>query len=475
MAYDPDVVIAKNADVFYLLVCSVLVFMMHLGFAMLEAGTIRSKNVRNVLFKNIVAVVVGGLMFWLIGFGIAYGGSEDNSFAGSAKGDGKESFAFHLDDTELSGTNDEYEKAVYGYAYITWFFQYAFAAAAATIVSGALAGRVNLNGFIIYTCVLTGIVYPVVVHWVWDLQGYISAFNEYESPFGGGMMDFAGSGVVHLTGGLSALIGASILGPRKGRFENESAFAAHSAPLQVLGTFILWVGWYGFNCGSTLGISPDGYSRDAARVAVTTTLSACAAASSSTVIVKAVEGQWDLGVLCNGILAGLVSITAGCSVTEPWAAIVIGLIGGCIVCLASYALKALRVDDPLDAFPVHGACGMWGVIAVGLFATEDYAYAQNGHYGLFYGDSGELLGVQLVGILSILAWVGSTMSILFFTLNAVGLLRADPEEESRGLDVSEHEGPAYMIVGGPAATKPSAIAPTGATTMKKSQEAEEGG
>ena len=468
-------IFATEVNTFYLLICSVLVFAMHLGFAMLEAGTIKAKNVRNVLFKNIIAVCVGGLCFWLIGFGVAYGGSDDNDFIGSAKDDGKYSFAFRVDDvasSNLTAIASAAASAAAGYSWVSWFFQYCFAAAAATIVSGALAGRVNLIGFIIYTCVLTGFVYPVVVHWVWDGHGWLSAFNGEDTDFEGGMIDFAGSGVVHLTGGVSALIGASILGPRKGRFEGNDDFSAHSAPLQVLGMFILWVGWYGFNCGSTLGIINTGdsagvYARDAARVAVTTTLSACTAAVTATATAKFNDGVWDVGCMCNGILAGLVSITAGCSVTEPWAAILIGAIGGVICVLASKMLVALRIDDPLDAFPVHGACGTWGVIAVGLFCSEDYTYNMDKHAGLFTSGDGALLGIQLVGILSIASWVGGLMAILFFALKTVGLLRADPHDEDAGMDISEHEGPAYVIAvpaGGPPPSfekpKAAAITPT---------------
>jgi len=459
-------VLAKEVDVFYLMWAAALVFSMHLGFAMLEAGTIGVSAVRNVLFKNLIAVTVGGLAFWLLGYGIAYGGDDDNGFMGEASDNGEDSFAFRVDDTGSDMTPMDVANA--GYTYAMFFFQYAFAAAAATIVSGAVAGRIKLTAFILYTFILCSFVYPVVAHWVWDGSGWISAFNT-DDTFQGGMVDFAGSGVVHLTGGISALVASSILGPRTNRFdsaESSKSFSSHSAPLQVLGTMILWVGWYGFNGGSTLGIST--YSRDAGRVVLTTTLSACAAACTGTLVTFFVEGKWDLGCLCNSILAGLVSITAGCSVVEPFAAIIIGAIGGLVCYGASKALVALRIDDPLDAFPVHGACGAFGCIMVGLFAADKYTYNLDANAGLFYDGDFHLLGVQIVGVLTIALWVGGTMALLFGAMYAAGILRVDPDHEG-ALDESEHEGPAYVIVanfGGPAAHKASkaAVTPVGEET-----------
>jgi Amt family ammonium transporter len=451
----------KEVDSMYLLICGALVVFMQAGFAMLEAGTVKSVNVRNVLFKNLADACLGGIVFWLLGYGFAYGGSDDSSFIGDSSSGGKNSFAFRVD----AEYDSEYERVNIGYAWITFFFQYAFAAAATTIVSGAVAGRTKLTAYLAYSVLITGFIYPVVVHWVWDGEGWISAFSA--DTFKGGMIDFAGSGVVHMVGGIAALVGAIAVGPRKGRFESDSSgqmFNAHSAPLQVLGTFILFVGWFGFNCGSTLGVA--GYSHAMARAAVTTTLCAVAGGLTTTILGKIIDGKWDLGMMCNGILAGLVSITAGCSVVESWASILIGIIGGLVCFGASRALVYLKIDDPLDAFPVHGACGAWGCIAVGLFCTSDYTYNTKGYEGLFYG-GGELLGVQLVGILCEMLWVGGTTVLLFFSLSQFGLLRVSEEEEEQGLDISEHEGPAYVIAttyGGPpmkvvskAAVTPSAV------------------
>lgn len=427
-------------DTMYLLICGTLVMLMQAGFAMLEAGSIRSINVRNVLFKNLADACIGGIIFYLFGYGLAYGGSEDGGFAGNAQRDGKYSFAFRVD--------DDMEPAAKGYAWIGYFFQWCFAAAATTIVSGGVTGRITLPAYLAYSVVLTGFVYPVIVHWVWDGQGWISAFNE--DHLAGGMIDFAGSGVVHMTGGVAALVGAAFAGARLGRFDGEDGdvtFKPHSASLQVLGTFLLWFGWYGFNCGSTLGITT--YGEAAARVAVTTTLAAVGGASGSLLLVKVVDGQWDVGAMCNGLLAGLVSITAGCSTTEAWASLVVGILGGFIVVGTSKLIQYLKIDDPLDAFAVHGACGAWGCIAVGLFTKESYGYNLKNHYGLFYGGGFELLGVQLLGVVAQVAWVVATTGLLFGTLSYFELLRVPEEEERAGLDVSEHEGPAYVIYGGP--------------------------
>ena len=422
---------------------------------MLEAGTVKSVNVRNVLFKNIADACLGGIIFWLLGYGFAYGGDDDNGFIGDSNKNGDHSFAFRV-----SGEyEDNATRAGIGSSWIGWFFQWAFAAAATTIVSGAVAGRTKLTAYLAYSTFITGFIYPVVVHWVWDAQGWISAFNTVDT-FEGGMIDFAGSGVVHMVGGVAALVGAIAVGPRKGRFDSDAsrmAFNSHSAPLQVLGTFILFVGWFGFNCGSTLGV--NGYGHAMARAAVTTTLSAVSGGLSTAALAKLVDNNWDLGQMCNGILAGLVSITAGCSVVDSWASIVIGAIGGAICFASSRTLVKFKIDDPLDAFPVHGACGAWGCIAVGLFCTDIYTYNDNAYQGLFYG-GGSLLGVQLLGVLTEILWVGGMTAIMFFTLSFTGLLRVSEEEEARGLDLTEHEGPAYMIentIGGPPKKKAAVV------------------
>ena len=343
-----------------------------------------------------------------------------------------------------------------GYAYAGWFFQYVFAAAAATIVSGAMAERTALSGYIVYTIVITMFVYPVVVHWGWSGDGWISAFASSDVqypgpglPFNGGVIDFAGSGIVHMTGGIAALVGASVVGPRTGRFDEKGkplAMPGHSTTLCVMGTFILWVGWYGFNPGSTLGLTPTGYARDAARVVVTTTLSA-ACGGITVILAEKLIGEhiWSVGACCNGILAGLVSITAGCSVTYPYAACIIGFLGGFVYFGASKCvLNICKVDDPLDAFAVHGACGCWGIIAAGLFATDTYGYASAaGKGGLFYGGGMDSTGAAFALVFAELAWVGTMSLAMFIPLKKLGILRVSAEVEAAGMDVSKHGGSAY--------------------------------
>ena len=335
-----------------------------------------------------------------------------------------------------------------GYDFALWFFQYVFAAAAATIVSGAVAERAQLMAYLIYSTVITGLIYPVVVHWVWDSNGWASAFNANtgdKGPLMGGQIDFAGSGVVHMTGGVAALVGAAVIGPRVGRFDENKKpmpIKGHSSVLQVMGTFILWLGWYGFNPGSTLGLSATNYTRDAARVVVTTTLAAATGGVTVCLLEKLLgDKTWSVGAVCNGILGGLVSITAGCSVTYPWSAVVIAFLGGFVYFGASKCvLHVCKVDDPLDAFAVHGACGFWGVFAVGLFAAEDYAYGSG--KGLFYG-SGKCLITAIVCLLAEIGWVCGMSFLMFFPLKKMGLLRVSAEVEAAGMDVSKHGGSAY--------------------------------
>jgi len=430
-----------DLDTFYIMFCACLVFLMQAGFAMLEAGSVRSKNVRNVLLKNLLDACVGAIIWYLIGFGIA-GASDGNEFLGTEG-----------DDYALSG----WKNGTGGYAWISFFFSFTFAAAASTIVSGAVAERCQLPAYIIYTCVITGFIYPVVVHWVWTGTGFLSAFNP--DHILGGNIDFAGSGVVHMTGGVAGRVGAAILGPRKGRVEDPSKFEGHSTPLQVIGTFLLWFGWYGFNGGSTLYINT--YGSMAGRVCVTTTMAAATGGVTACLIKKFMppamggSGAFDVSFTCNGILGGLVSITAGCPVIGVHASILTGFIGAFILHGASCLLHKLKIDDPLDAFAVHGACGAWGVLAVGLFAMQDYSYAPNtgsdesddGKYdaGIFTGDGkGLLLGTQIVAIIVEMLWVGTMSAIMFFALKVAGLLRVSAEVEEKGLDDSKHGGAAYQ-------------------------------
>lgn len=436
--------VASGIDNFYLLFAGALVFLMQAGFAMLCAGSVRQKNVKNIMLKNILDACGGALGFFLLGYGFAYGnasGGEGITFIGDS------SFALAYFDS-----------------YISFFFQWAFAATAATIVAGTVAERCKMAAYICYSLFLTAFVYPVVVHSIWSSNGFLSAFSA--APFRGvGNVDFAGSGVVHMTGGFTALIAAIVLGPRRGRFYDEdgnpleepASFPPHSVALQVLGTFILWFGWYGFNPGSTLAIASEASGTTAALSAVTTTMAAasgalsCIITDSTVEYMKSGEVSYDLTAAMNGALGGLVSITAGCSVVQPWMAIIIGMIGGVVYLGFSKFLVKMRIDDAVDAVPVHFACGAWGVLAVGFLADPNLMATAgfNGeHPGWFYsfsngGSDANLLLCQICAILWIIGWVGALMTPFFMMLNYFNLFRVDPLEEEVGLDISHHLGAAY--------------------------------
>jgi len=419
--------LAGALDIGWLLIASTLVLFMQAGFALVEAGFVRTKNVVNILMKNVLDACFGAMIYLTIGFGLAYGVDADGSASGY----------FGWGSFFLDGFTD----------YHTFFFQFVFAATAATIVSGAMAERTKFGSYIIYTVCITGVIYPIVSHWIWDGNGWLTAFTD--DPMNGvGMVDFAGSTVVHSVGGWAALVGAIVVGARKGRFGpggQVTAFPGHSLPLGVLGVFILWVGWYGFNAGSTLGLS-GGFAEIAARVAVTTTLAATAGGCSATLLSWLRGGKSDLSLSLNGILGGLVGITAGCATVEPWAAIVIGLVAGVVIVYGVALLDTLRIDDPVGAVPVHLMNGVWGTLAVGLFSSEalmDNAYGVTSTYGILLGGGTDLLMVQLIGILAVGAWTVLASGALFMLLKMTIGLRVSEAEEDAGLDVYEHGMEAY--------------------------------
>jgi len=397
-----------GVDTTWTMVAGILVMFMHAGFAMLEAGTVQAKNTQSILMKNLLIGCVSSICWWLFGFGIAFGEDKDkfigtNLFVAQNKD-------FMLQDGTLQ--------------YVSWFFQWAFCATGGTIVSGAVAERVQLPGFCLFSIVMTTLIYPVVVHWTWG-GGWLSEADGDKGLY----TDFAGSGIVHLCGGVAALCGAAVIGARAGRWESTWDPEPNSIPLVVLGTFILWFGWYGFNCGSTVSMTGDGNANanTAALVAMTTTLAAGTGGLVTFYIRLAMTRQYDLGGLTNGILAGLVSITAGCDGVYGWAAIVIGFIGAWVYCGSSALVKMLKIDDPLDAFSVHGSCGVWGVIAVALFNAEK---------GIFYGGegAGKLLGWQLCGIITIALWTAGLSLPTFLALRLLGILRMSKEDEDVGGD-----------------------------------------
>jgi len=437
----------SNLTTLWLLLGAYMVFLMQAGFALLEAGSVRAKNTKNILIKNLMDGCLGALVWYFIGYHLAYGtkdsctgGDDCNGFVGNGAD------VFMNKAAELAPLGN----AGSGHYYAGWMFQWAFAAAASTIVSGAVAERCKFGAYLAYTAALTGVIYPVVVNWGWSAHGWLSPWTGTEPYLGAnGMIDFAGSGIVHMTGGVAALVGAIFLGPRTGRFSPSGEcidMPGHSSVLVALGTFILWFGWYGFNPVSTLAFE---YMETAARVAVTTTLGAAAGGVTALSIHYGFTKSLDVGPMCNGILAGLVSITGNCVVIEPWAAALIGAIGAAIYYGFSALLRKLKIDDPLDASSVHGACGAWGVIAAGLFAKQKYVlndYGAEGgadDYGAFYGGGGKQLGNQIAGVLAIIAWVGFTSSVLFGVLKYAGMLRVPVEEEEVGLDTSHHGGNAY--------------------------------
>eukprot|EP01025_Chloroclados_australasicus_P025954 TRINITY_DN25808_c0_g1_i2.p1 TRINITY_DN25808_c0_g1~~TRINITY_DN25808_c0_g1_i2.p1 ORF type:complete len:471 (-),score=64.99 TRINITY_DN25808_c0_g1_i2:425-1837(-) len=431
-----------DIDVFYLLVSGYLVFFMQCGFAMLSAGSVRSKNAMNIILKNLLDACFGALGWYLLGFALAYGeGDDPNPFIG-----GRKYYA-------LSNANEGQNPRIYA----DWFFQYAFAATAATIVSGAVAERTRFVAYLCYAFLLTSFVYPTVVYWVWNANGFLSFGND-KIGLGHGMIDFAGCGVVHMTGGFAGLWGAYVVGPRLGRFDSEGRpqpILGHNAALALLGVFILWFGWYGFNPGSTLGLS--GLSLIGSRCAVATTLSAASATMATLFIIMTLTyfetGKivWELIGTANGTLGGLVGITAACAVVQPWAAVIIGILSGFVYIGASkLVLNVFKVDDPLDAIAVHGFCGMWGLIATAAFADQDlvgqvYGGDFGNSYGFLNGGNGNLLAAALLGITVIFGWVSFFMVIFFTIMNYIGCLRVESETELSGLDLSHHGGDAYPI------------------------------
>jgi len=391
-----------------LFLAAVLVFFMQAGFAMVEAGFNSSKNAVNILFKNSMDLCVGVLLFFIVGFGIMYPGSYGKEV-------GKEFFlfgGFGLDGYEVAADRTFSPE-------VDWLFQAVFAATAATIVSGAVAGRMKVAGYLVFSAVLTGLIYPISGMWKWG-GGWLDQM---------GFLDFAGSSVVHGVGGFAALAGALVLGPRIGRFVNGKSIPmpGHSLPIAALGVFILWFGWYGFNPGSQLAFQSTSDIDATMHIAVTTTLAAGAGGLCATLLSWFLFGKPDLSMGLNGILGGLVGITACCDCMSDWMSIVVGIVAGCLVVGAILMLDKLKIDDPVGAFPVHGVCGVWGCMAMGILPNSSDA----------------TFGTQLTGTLAICGWSFVTMFALFTVLKAIGVLRVSEAEEQKGLDVSEHGMQAY--------------------------------
>lgn len=382
-----------------------LVFFMEGGFALLEAGLVQAKNTVSIVMKVMADVIVGSLVFGLAGFGLLYGRSKGGLFGFSG-------FFFH----------GHIAAPPHLPVPVLWFFEMAFAVAAISIVSGAVSERMRFSSYLVY--IVVGILaYSVSAHWVWNAGGWLHRL---------GMIDFAGSAVVHAFGGFSALAAAVLVGPRIGRFQRSpQAFRPSNLPLAFVGTFILWFGWFGFNAGSTL----SAFSPLIGTVLVNTMLAAAAGGLSGVLLARALGGTYDPTMLINGVLSGLVAITAGCASVSPTGAVVIGVAAGVLVLLATNLIERLRIDDPVGAVPVHAFGGAFGAVAVGLFAIKG---------GLFYGGGLHLLGVQALGTLVISAWGFGITALAFTALKRLGVLRVSVAEEAEGLDLHLHGHHAYQ-------------------------------
>lgn len=408
-------------DTFWVLVAAVLVFFMNLGFASLEAGMARSKNTVNILSKNFIVFAVSSLGFMLLGWGLMFGG--DNGFIGTEH-------LFILGSSDVSFYNDTLTSNVPFWG--KFFFQLVFCGTAATIVSGAVAERIKYVSFILFSFVLTLIIYPIVGHWVWG-GGWLSDL---------GFLDFAGDTVVHSLGGWAALAGALVLGPRIGKYGKDGkpkAIPGHNMSLAVIGLFVLWLGWFGFNPGSTMSFQNPS---DVMHILMTTNTSAIMAVLTSTITSWIFIGKPDLGMTINGCLAGLVAITGGCAYISIVDSLIIGAVAGVLVVVLVLFFDRIHVDDPVGATSVHLGCGVFGTICVGLFAQEGVTTLSAAN-GLFYGGGWGLLGIQLVGILSVGAFVFVSTYIFWWILKKTVGIRVSGEEEIAGLDIGEHGNFAY--------------------------------
>jgi Amt family ammonium transporter len=405
-------------DTVWVLLAAVLVMFMQAGFALLESGFTRSKNAVNILMKNLMDFSLGTISYWVVGFGLMFGAG--NLLLGTS--------GFFLDDSGTTFSSLDWSSVPLECKY---FFQLVFCATAATIVSGAMAERTRFIAYICYTIVITSFIYPIVGHWIWG-GGWLAEL---------GMWDFAGSTVVHSTGGWLALTGAVMLGPRTGKYSGDGSakvISGHSMPLAALGVFILWFGWFGFNPGSTMGAVTD-----IAHIATTTNLAAAAGAVAAMITAWWMFKKPDLSMALNGVIAGLVAITAPCAFVSGGCALWIGILAGILVVLSVVFFdQVLHVDDPVGAISAHAVCGTWGTFAVGLFAQDKFAPGTTGD-GLFFGGGWKLLGAQSLGIITVFAWCMATGFLLFYVIKHLVGLRVSRYEELRGLDIDEHGMEAY--------------------------------
>jgi ammonium transporter, Amt family len=391
-------------DLMWVLICGILVFFMQAGFTLVETGFARSKNTGNIIMKNLMDFCIGSVAFWAIGYSLMYGDSI-SGFIGTP------SWFFQ-------STKDMH----------SLFFQTVFAATAATIVSGAIAERTKFSTYLIFSLLMTLVIYPISGSWVWNAGGWLAKM---------GFTDFAGSTVVHSVGGWASLVAAAMVGPRIGKYNADgtaNAIPGHSLMLGALGVFILWVGWFGFNPGSQLAISGDNAFK-VATIFITTNLAGASGALAAMFVTWAVYKKPDISMTLNGVLAGLVGVTAGCAAVDTFGAFFIGLICGIAVVFSiEFIDKKLKIDDPVGAVSVHGVCGALGTLLVGVFATDG---------GLLYGGGFAKLGVQAIGVLSIGAWAMGASFIVIFILKKTMGIRVTKEEEIDGLDIHEHGSNCY--------------------------------
>ena len=396
--------VQTHANYVWTLVAAALVFFMQAGFALVETGFTRAKNAINIMMKNLMDFSMGSLAYWALGFGLMFGISKSGWIGTSG---------FFLSDFKVGG--DPWVLAF-------WMFQVVFAATAATIVSGAMAERTKFSGYLVYSIFISGLIYPIFGSWAWG--GLFHGGGWLEKL---GFIDFAGSTVVHSVGGWAALAGAIVLGPRLGKYTKDGGIKpilGHNIPLAALGVFILWLGWFGFNPGSTTTAN-----KDIAMIFVNTNLAAAAGAILAMFTSWIRFGKPDAGMSLNGALAGLVAITAGCANVTPLSAVIIGAIAGIIVVFSVVFLDRIKIDDPVGAVSVHGVNGAWGTLAAGLFNIG--------------GTSGKIIGVQVLGIVVCFVWTFVTAFILFKIIDKTIGLRVTPQEEAEGLDLGEHGGNAY--------------------------------
>lgn len=394
----------SSVDTIWVLIGAILVFFMQAGFAMVETGFTRAKNAGNIIMKNLMDFAIGTIIFWVIGFGIMFG---DSIFG-------------------IIGTPDFFVRGDYSSTFPTMaflIFQTVFCATSATIVSGAMAERTKFSSYCLYSLIISAIIYPISGHWIWG-GGWLANL---------GFHDFAGSTAVHMVGGVAALVGAKILGPRIGKYSEDgkpNAIPGHSLTLGALGVFILWFCWFGFNGASTVSATGDATLISMSSIFVTTNLAAATAATVTMIITWIKYKKPDVSMTLNGALGGLVAITAGCDLVSPTGAFIIGIISSIVVVYGvEFVDKVLKIDDPVGAIGVHCFCGAIGTILTGLLSTTN---------GLFYGGGFKFLGIQIIGVVSVFIWVLITMTIVFLLIKRTIGLRVSENEELTGLDINEH-------------------------------------